>query len=148
MCQDYAGRVGELEYKTLRYAGHGHVFASLRELGLFDTEEHNFGAVRISPRTVLLDLLTERLPSGEPDLTLVDVRVSAPSYLAELRLEDVADEQFSSLARTTAFPATALCDLIVRGAVGFRGAAAMHAVAPSDLLMSELAQVGIEVQTR
>lgn len=148
MCQDYAGRVGELEYKTLRYPGHGHVFASLRELGFFDTAEHTFGSVRIPPRTVLLDLLTERLPSGEPDLTLIDVQVSAPSYSAELRLEDVADEQFSSLARTTAFPATALCDLIVRGAIGFRGAAAMHAVAPSDLVMSELVAVGIEVQTR
>ena len=33
MCQDYEGRVGELEYKTLRYPGHGAVFAALRELG-------------------------------------------------------------------------------------------------------------------
>ena len=58
-------------------------------------------------------------------------------------MEDVYDGTFSALARTTAFPATALCDLIVRGAVGYRGAAAMQSVAPPQLLMDELGQVGV-----
>ena len=52
------------------------------------------------------------------------------------------------LARTTAFPATALCDLIARSRVDFRGAAAMHAVAPADKLLPELETVGIHVDNR
>ncbi len=148
MCQDYEGRVNQLEYKTLRFPGHGSVFASMREIGLFETQPGDFTGAEVAPRTVLLDLLTEHLPRGEPDVTLVSVAVSAEGYNAEIRIEDVDDGQFSSLARTTAFPATALCDLIIRGLVDFRGAAAMHAVAPADLLMSELSQVGIGPQAR
>lgn len=148
MCQDYEGRVTDLEYKTLRFPGHGSIFAGMRELGLFETNRRAFGGDEIAPRTVLLDLLTENLPSGEPDVTLVSVKVVSGAYSAALRIEDVDDGRFSSLARTTAFPATALCDLIAAQTVGFRGAAAMHAVAPSELLMTTLGQVGIEAQTR
>jgi lysine 6-dehydrogenase len=148
MCHDYAGRVNHLEYKTLRFPGHGRIFAAMRELGLFDTTERAFGDATVAPRTVLLDLLTERLPSGTPDVTLVGVSVSAAGYQAEVGIEDVDDGRFSSLARTTAFPTTALCDLITRGEVGFRGAAAMHSVAPADLLVTELSQVGIQAQAR
>ncbi len=148
MCQDYAGRIDELEYKTLRYPGHGEIFAAMRDLGLFEENPQTFAGVEIAPRTVLLDLLTEHLPSGAPDVTLVGVSVTAEGYAAEVHIEDVDDGRFSSLARTTAFPATALCDLVVRGSVDFRGAAAMHAVAPPDLLLDELNQVGIEAQPR
>ena len=35
----------------------------------------------------------------------------------EERIDDVHDGRFSSLARTTGFPTTALCDLVARGEV-------------------------------
>ncbi|MDJ0952596.1 MAG: saccharopine dehydrogenase C-terminal domain-containing protein [Acidimicrobiia bacterium] len=148
MCQEYAGRVDRLEYKTIRYPGHGRIFAAMRELGLFATEEQSFGDVSIAPRRVLLDLLTEHLPQTGPDRTLVSVVVAVGETVVEQRIDDLADERFSSLSRTTAFPATALCDLIARSRVDFRGAAAMHAVAPADKLLPELETVGIHVDNR
>ncbi len=148
MCQEYAGRVDRLEYKTIRYPGHGRIFAAMRELGFFATEEQEFGDVSIAPRRVLLDLLTEHLPHDGADRTLVSVVVAAGDTVVEQRIDDLADEHFSSLSRTTAFPATALCDLIGRGQVGFSGAAAMHSVAPVDKLIPELGAVGINVQNR
>ena len=148
MCDEYAGRVDRLEYKTIRYPGHGRIFAAMRELGFFATEEQVFGDVSIAPRRVLLDLLTEHLPQTGPDRSLVSVVVAAGGKVIEQRIDDVADERFSSLSRTTAFPATSLCDLIGRGEVGFRGAAAMHTVAPVDKLLPDLEPVGIRVQNR
>jgi lysine 6-dehydrogenase len=148
MCQEYEGRVDNLEYKTIRFPGHGRVFAAMREIGLFATDTQSFGDVAIAPRTVLLDLLTRRLPQGGPDRTLVQVRVNRDGRSVEQRIEDVPDERFSSLARTTAFPTTALCDLVARGGVDFRGAAAMHSVAPADQLLAELEQVGMRVDSR
>ena len=146
MCQDYEGRVGELEYKTLRYPGHGAIFAAMRELGLFETEPRPVSG--ISPRTMLLDLLYENLPSGGPDVVLVRVEVATEAETLTMEIEDVDDGSFSALARTTAFPATALCDLIARGTVPFRGAAAMSAAAPPGPLMEELAQTGITAVRR
>lgn len=143
MCQEYAGVVDQLEYKTLRYPGHGQVFAAMRELGLFDTKPQIYGDGTVSPRSVLVEQLTKALPSGGADVTYLDVRVEAASQTASMRLCDDDDGHFSSLARTTAFPTTALCDLVMRGEVAFRGAAAMHSVAQSAVLMAELEQVGI-----
>lgn len=143
MCQDYEGRVNKLEYKTLRYPGHGRAFQAMRELGLFAEQRQGFGTATVAPRTVLLDLLAENLPSGQPDVVLVRVTVKAGETTASLQIEDVHDGRFSSLARTTAFPATALCDLIVRNELAFRGAGAMCSVAPPNLLMAELEQVGV-----
>ena len=145
MCQDYAGRVGALEYKTLRYPGHGIIFRAMRELGLFEEEVRRVGDVTVAPRALLLDLLTDNLPAGGPDVVLVRVEMTAGNEVTKLEIEDVHDGTFSALARTTAFPATALCELILRGEVGFRGAAAMSAVAPVDPLLNELAETGISV---
>ena len=77
MCQEYEGRIGNLEYKTIRYRGHGRIFAAMREIGLFATDPGSFGEVAVAPRTVLQDLLTENLPQGGPDLSLVEVSVNA-----------------------------------------------------------------------
>jgi len=143
MCQEYEGVVNDLEYKTLRYPGHGRIFHSMRELGLFDTGLKRIGDVLIAPRSVLLDVLTERLPGGEPDVVLVRVTVTAGDVETTLQMEDYHDGMFSALARTTAFPATAICDLVVLGDIKFRGAAAMHSVADSGLLMAQLEQVGV-----
>ena len=143
MCQQYEGRVRSLEYKTLRYPGHGRIFAAMREIGLFATNPGDFGGVSVAPRTVLQDLLTDQLPQGGPDLTLVEVSVTAGGVTTKQRIRDEHDGEFSSLARTTAFPATALCDLVARGEITFRGAAAMHTATPADLLLEELRSVNI-----
>ena len=148
MCQEYAGRTRNLEYKTIRYPGHGRIFAAMREIGLFETAERRSGDTKVVPRAVLIDLLTEYLPRGRDDVTLVSVAVTAPGYSADRRVEDVHDGMFSSLARMTAFPTTALCDLVVRGSVDFRGAAAMQSVAPADALVAELVEVGVTIENR
>ncbi len=145
MCQDYAGRVQQLEYKTLRYPGHGVIFHAMRELGLFDEEPRRVDNATVAPRSVLLDLLAANLPGGGPDVVLVRVEMRLGTAVTTLEIEDVHDGTHSALARTTAFPATALCDLILRGEVSFRGAAAMTAVAPADPLLDELAATGISV---
>lgn len=137
MCRDHAGQVEELEYKTLRFPGHGRVFAAMRELGLFDEDGDP------SPRSVLLTALDRALPRGENDRVLVRVTVEGDSAGRVVEIDDVHDGRFSALARTTAFPATALIDLVVRGEVSTRGVRAMHKAVPGDVLIDELLPVGI-----
>lgn len=141
MCQEYEGRVASLEYKTIRYPGHGVVFAALRELGFFETVRR--AGFDQPPRQLLIDLLTGNLPSGAPDVTLINVVASAPGYRSERRIEDRSDARFSSLARTTAFPTTALCDMVATGSMHFLGAAAMVSVADPDGLSRALEPLGI-----
>ncbi|MEZ5175786.1 MAG: saccharopine dehydrogenase C-terminal domain-containing protein [Acidimicrobiia bacterium] len=143
MCSVYAGRIEELEYKTLRYPGHGRVFRAFFELGLFDEETKADGRSR---RDILLAALREHLPRGAPDLVLVRVWVEAGDQRHGLQIEDREQGGFTALARTTAFPATALADLIVRGAVAEPGVGTMHEVAVGASLLAELEPVGITAE--
>jgi saccharopine dehydrogenase-like NADP-dependent oxidoreductase len=65
-----------------------------------------------------------------------------------MEIEDVHDGRFSALARTTAFPATALIDLVMRGDVAKRGVRTMQHAIDGDALIKALQPVGITVTDR
>ena len=142
MCRERQGTVDDLEYKTLRFPGHGHIFAAIREMGLFDESGDP------SPRSALLTALERTLPRDAPDLVLVRVWVETEETTRVLELEDVHDGTFSALARTTAFPATALIDQVVNGAITMRGVQSMQRAIDGTSLIDELSPVGIVVVER
>ena len=142
MCRDHEGSVDRLEYKTLRFPGHGIIFAAIRDMGLFDETGDP------SPRSVLLDALDRTLPRSDDDLVLVRVWIETDEATRTLEIEDVHDGRFSALARTTAFPATALIDLVTRGIVMTRGVATMQRAIDGATLFAALRPVGIEVTER
>ena len=145
MCVNHEGRVRSLEYKTLRYPGHGKAFRGMLELGLFDEASHHVAGVQIAPRALLLDALDRSLPRGEPDLVLVRVWREQNGATTTYQIEDRAHGAFSALARTTAFPATALADLIVTGRVCRPGVYTMNEAVLAGELLPELESVGIAV---
>lgn len=148
MCQRHVGRVGHLEYKALRYPGHGRAFRALFELGLFDERPHQIEASTIAPREVLIDALARHLPQGGPDVALVRVWVENAGQTNAIELEDRDDGSFSALARTTAFPATALGDLVARGSISAPGVHTMSEAVSLDVLAPELESVGIRWSER
>jgi lysine 6-dehydrogenase len=142
MCRDHEGRVDHLEYKTLRFPGHGRIFAAIREMGLFDETGDP------SPRSVLLAALDRTLLRGDSDLVLVRVWVETEDATRTMEIEDVHDGRFSALARTTAFPATALIDLVTRGGIEKTGVHTMQRAINGDALIKALQPVGITVAER
>lgn len=146
MAMRHVGRVRSLEYKTLRFPGHGHVFRSMFELGMFDETPRSVGTATVSRREVLLDALRRTLPSGAPDLVLIRVWRDHKGERTTVQVADTDRDGFSALARTTAFPATALADLIARGAVSRPGVFTMNEAVSSEELLPELVSVDIEVE--
>lgn len=142
MAMRHVGRVTALEYKTLRYPGHGRIFRALYEIGLFD---ETLRSASVAPRSVLLGALERTLPRGAPDVVLIRVWRDQDGDREGVEIVDTAQDGFSALARTTAFPATALADLIVRGAVNRPGVSTMHEAVRGGELLPELVSVGIEL---
>ncbi|HSG79088.1 MAG TPA: saccharopine dehydrogenase C-terminal domain-containing protein [Acidimicrobiia bacterium] len=138
-----AGRVLDLDYKTLRYPGHGRIFAAMRELGLFD--ETPDPVTGITPRDVLVNALARNLPSGGPDVVIVVTEAVARDRRSGHLLIDRHDGRFSALARTTAFPATALADVMGGGGIE-PGARTMDDAIDAATLMPLLADVGIAAE--
>lgn len=147
MCITHEERVRRLEYKTLRYPGHGRVFRCLYEMGMFDESPHTVGKTTVAPRAVLLDALDRSLPRDEPDVVLMRVWREQAGRMTTLQMEDLAHGAFSALARTTAFPATALAHLIHKGEVLRPGVLTMNEAVRGSELLPELTSVGIEVHT-
>ena len=145
----FEGRVRHLDYKTLRYPGHGRIFRAMRELGLFSEEPIEAGGATVAPRAVLLDRLMSALPSGAPDVVLLRAWATAERgggrAAAGYQVVDRHDGTFSAMARTTAFPATALAHLLATGTIGTIGAATMDASVTAADLLPELEGTGIEV---
>ena len=142
MCLQWQGMVDDLEYKTLRFPGHGRIFAAIREMGLFNESG------KPAPRSVLIAALARTLPRGADDLVLARVWIETDRATRVLEIEDVHDGRFSALSRTTAFPATALIDLVLRDEISLRGVYSMQRAVDGALLVGELEPVGINVVER
>jgi saccharopine dehydrogenase-like NADP-dependent oxidoreductase len=64
-------KVRDLDYKTIRYAGHCDKFKTMIDLGLCSSDEVVVDFQNVTPRKVFAKLLEENLPADGPDYVLV-----------------------------------------------------------------------------
>ena len=130
--------------KTLRYPGHAEKVELLKALGFFDEKQSAIEDVNISPRKLTVKLLEQKLWKPEvKDIVKLKVEVSGVKKGKKTRyiyrLSDRYDEKrgITAMARTTAYPASIIAQLILRKAVKEKGV-----VPPEQLgLDKELFQV-------
>jgi saccharopine dehydrogenase-like NADP-dependent oxidoreductase len=116
-------KVPTMREKTMRYPGHAELMRTLRHLGLFSSEPVRVRGAMVRPLDVLAALLFPHwtYAEGEPDLTVMTVRASGTHRGRPVRmawtLHDEMDPAtgFSSMSRTTGFPATAVARLVASG---------------------------------
>ena len=99
----FLGKIRELDYKTIRYAGHCEKFKTMIDLGLCSSDEIVADFVKVKPRKVFGELLQKHLPADGPDYVLVRLdfvgrRVSSPHVSKGSTV--VPDDQSDSALRT------------------------------------------------
>jgi lysine 6-dehydrogenase len=147
----FLGKIKQLDYKTIRYAGHCEKFKTMIDLGLCSSEEIMIDYVKISPRKVLANLLTTFLPADEPDYVLVrlDFVGKKDGQTKKLRFDivDKEDEKtgLSAMMRTTAFPASIIAQMMASGDVLMRGATPQEKAIDSEKFVAELTRRNIIV---
>lgn len=118
-----AGRVTNLDYKTIRCPGHGAAFASMRTIGLLSEDE----VMGVSPRTLVETLLDAHLTDDDTDVVLVRTTVEGKREGERIRLVfEIVDHHddttgHSAMARTTAYPAATVAHLLATGRIKKRG---------------------------
>jgi lysine 6-dehydrogenase len=151
--ESFAGRVSELDYKTIRYPGHCEQFKLLIELGLAGSEEIEVDGTRVSPRCVLGEMLLRHLPADEPDVVLIRVEFRGVAKGARRRLRydiiDRFDERtgLSAMMRTTSFPASIIAQMMARGEIKEKGAIPQERVVPPEAFVAELVKRNIQITT-
>ncbi len=148
----FLGKIKELDYKTIRYAGHCEKFKTMIDLGLCSSEEIVADYVKIKPRKVLGELLTKHLPADEPDYVLVRLEFVGKKDGEIKRLRyDIVDKQdevtgLSAMMRTTAFPASIIAQMSARGEVSMRGATPQEKAIDAEKFVAELARRNIPIK--
>jgi lysine 6-dehydrogenase len=159
----FLGKISELDYKTIRYAGHCDKFKTMIDLGLCSSEEMVVDFQKVTPRKVFGDLLQRHLPADGPDYVLVRLdfvgRLKAETRpvgsvpfdgISHLRYDivDKYDEStgMSAMMRTTAFPASIIAQMMASGDVLSRGATPQEKAIDPEKFVAELQRRNITIK--
>lgn len=150
----FAGQIGELDYKTVRYRGHFDKVRLLVELGLLTEDEIELlrGGSAV-PRDVLATLLERVLASDDPDgvddlaFLRVTARARTGSRSMQLEMFDRRSTEtgFTAMERATAYSATA-CLLGVLSGHTEIGAGPIEKAVDTDWYLEALQARGIHVR--
>ena len=147
----FFGRIRDLDYKTIRYAGHCEKFKTMIDLGLCSSDEMMVDYAKVTPRKVFGDLLQKHLPADGPDYVLVRLefvgKVAGETKKLRYDIVDKSDEQtgLSAMMRTTAFPASIIAQMMARGDVLERGATPQEKAIDPDKFVAELERRNIKI---
>jgi lysine 6-dehydrogenase len=147
----FLGKIRELDYKTIRYAGHCEKFKTMIDLGLCSSDEIVVDYAKVTPRKVFGELLQRHLPADGPDYVLVrlDFVGSKDGGTKRLRYDivDRHDEKtgLSAMMRTTAFPASIVAQMMACGDVLKRGATPQEVAIDPNRFVGELARRNINI---
>ncbi len=150
----YEGKVKELDYKTIRYPGHGHKMWCIMKLGLMDSKEIDVDGKKINPRRVLENLLEKNLPPSGKDVTLIRVTVEGwkgtEARNVEYEVIDYYDDTtgLTSMMRTTSFPASVTAIMMADGRISKRGVLTPERCIPPNLFIDELRKRDIDIKHR
>jgi saccharopine dehydrogenase-like NADP-dependent oxidoreductase len=149
-------KVDSMWEKTLRYPGHAEKVKLLKALGLFDERQINVGDVSLSPRAIMAKLLEQKLCRPEvKDIVALKVEVSGARDGLQKRLEYTLLERYdekrgiTAMARTTAYPASIIAQLILGKAIKEHGVVPPEKLGKNEKLfqtfMNELRKRKVEI---
>lgn len=148
----FHGDIKELDYKTIRYAGHCEKFKAMIELGLCSCEPVFNDSSNITARKFFGKLLEENLPHDEPDYVLIRLdfkgKLNGESKTLHYDIVDKHDEtaNLSAMMRTTAFPASIIAQMSAAGEVARRGAVPQEIAIDTEKFVEELDRRNIKIK--
>ncbi len=149
--ETFLGQIKELDYKTIRYAGHCDKFKTMIDLGLCSSDEILVDYQKVTPRKVFGELLQKHLPSDGPDYVLVRLEFVGQKDGGPKTIRyDIVDKQdektgLSAMMRTTAFPASIIAQMMAKGDVLMRGATPQEKAIDPEKFVAELARRDISI---
>lgn len=155
----YTIKARDMWEKTLRYPGHADKINLIRALGFFEEKKIDIDGMAIYPRRLTAKLLGQKLRRSEiRDVVALEVRVAGIKGQKRLkylyRLLDYCDTKqgVTAMARTTAYPASIMAQLLIKRRVGERGVVppeklGMHGEI-FEAFLNELEKRGVKIKVK
>lgn len=145
----------ELAEKTIRHQGHARGIQVLKDCGLFSREHIRVGDQEVVPRQVLEAVLDSEMMLGEErDVTLLRVVIKGKkggqliTHVFEMVDFFDSEKGFTSMGKTTAFPASIAAQMIVSGQITQHGSLFPENIFHADLFhpfMDALRERGVSI---
>jgi len=148
------GKVKNLDYKTIRYPGHARHVKLLMDLGLFSSKSVQIGKLKVIPRQLSAYLLTNYLPSNQPDVVLIRVELKGKIKGKKKQIVydciDYYDHQskLTSMQRTTGFPVAIIAQMLAENKIEKKGVVPQELAVPAEQFLQELHQRNIRFRRR
>jgi lysine 6-dehydrogenase len=149
------GEIKDLAEKTIRHRGHVAGVKTLKACGFFSKEPVDVDGQKVTPRRVLEVVLDERMKLGdERDATLMRIKVSgikdgrSVTHVFEMVDYFDTEKHYTSMGKTTSFPASIGAQMIMSGQITQRGVVFPENVFDADLydpFMDALEARGVNV---
>jgi len=152
--ETYLGKIDSLDYKTIRYPGHCHLFRAMLELGLASRQRIPVDGVSVEPRSVFKELLSRSLNYGGLDMVLVRVTVEGTidgndkTIIYEIVDRQESKTSLTAMMRTTAFPAAIVALMAAAGDITVRGVKPQEIAVDPAKFIPELKVRKINLQIR
>jgi lysine 6-dehydrogenase len=131
---------GELAEKTIRYKGHAQGIKVLKECGLFSRQPIKLHNKQIIPRELLETLLDSKMKLGkDKDVTLLRIVVEGKksgkptTHVFEMIDFYDSEKDYTSMGKTTSFPASIAAQMIASGRIAQRGSLFPEEIFQADL---------------
>ncbi len=150
----YGKILKNLNYKTIRYPGHCHLFKMMMDIGLCEWDKVSADGVKVSPRSVLKQVLDNNLNYGEPDMILLRVTTEGKikgkkkKYISEFVDKYDKKTGLTSMMRCTAFAITIIAWMACAGHIKKRGVVPQEKAIDPDLFTKELLKRKIMLKSR
>ncbi len=147
----FLGKAKNLDYKTIRYPGHCARFKLLMDLGLTGSKPVKVGDMRVVPRELLAQLLTEKLTMDGKDCVLVRVAIEGQRdrVMKKIQYEiiDYGDDlnNITAMMRLTAYPISVIAQMLSAGEITAKGAWPQEECVPPQRFIDELSRRGISI---
>jgi lysine 6-dehydrogenase len=149
----YEGKIPTMEYKTLRYPGHAHMFEAIRDLGLLELTPVDVKGVKVVPRDLFVSVVGPRLtkPKGRDLVALrvsVDGTKAGKSKGVGFELIDYYDDArgISAMMRTTGYSLSITGQMQARGEIKPAGVWTPDECIPAGRYVEELDARGVHVR--
>jgi lysine 6-dehydrogenase len=133
---------GELAEKTIRHKGHAQGVKILKECGLFSRQPIKLHNTQVIPRELLEVILDSKMKLGkEKDVTLLRIVVEGKksgkptTHIYEMIDFYDSEKDYTSMGKTTSFPASIAAQMIASGRIAQRGS-----LFPEEIFKAELYQ--------
>lgn len=136
--ETFAGKIRDLDEKTVRYRGHAQAFRLLFWLG--------FGEMR--KRQVLTEALEEKLQLPGGDVVLLRVDVEGESGGLRYQMVEYGTDDLTAMMKTTAWPASILLQMLINATIPGRGVLRLENAVPPRHFLDELARREIVIRPR